>query len=355
MLKKEVFIALSVVILVGGCARTPDVSVRYFQPKTSIGFTVVRTVACTADDKLVIENGVSPTVSTSADREAMGSVDLSKLDGFLASSEISFTLRSDGRLQGTTVKTIGKAGEIGKAVLKLAATVGSFSNTNKFPLVCAYIREEAVKAKSVGVTLKYSGSVDATALTGTKDREPSLPAGFELQPDAATDDHLAAASGQLRLAVGEVQGKVAKFGSSKPPVMMNSDNPADTEIVMRSILDAAIEVRLGVGARGVRQYDWESTVPVLSARHTYSIPIPQAALFGQQKFELAIDDSGMVTKIAYDKTNGATDAIGLGQAIVDELKPDSAKDRAAALNAEADLIKAQQRLIKCKLDPTTCS
>jgi hypothetical protein len=99
---------------------------------------------------------------------------------------------------------------------------------------------------------------------------------------------------------------------------------------------------------------WSGGVYVPQHGTAYSLPIPEPALFGQQIFELAVEESGAISKVRYAKTGGfgaaltgASDALGL-------LKDETPTTEAGRLKAEADVIAQQQRLVACKLNPKEC-
>jgi hypothetical protein len=85
----------------------------------------------------------------------------------------------------------------------------------------------------------------------------------------------------------------------------------------------------------------------------YEVPIPRAAVFGKQQLGASFHESGAMTMVQYVSSPGAgqvlnvlNSALGLSKEIADK--------QAAELGAEANLIAAQQRLMRCKTDPSKC-
>ena len=99
---------------------------------------------------------------------------------------------------------------------------------------------------------------------------------------------------------------------------------------------------------------WAGTFPVGQLGTIYTIPIPHAAVFGKQSFELALDESGALTQLKYGKSTGAGGAIAVAQQGFDAVKPSTDSERAAAIEAEISLRKAQDHRAKCLADASAC-
>lgn len=90
----------------------------------------------------------------------------------------------------------------------------------------------------------------------------------------------------------------------------------------------------------------------------YPLPIQKAPHFGENKLELALSESGRVTKLIYTGSGDAAGMLGAITAFTDTQKDPAAvgtADQAKAVQAEADLIYQQQRLVLCQADPATCT
>ena len=99
----------------------------------------------------------------------------------------------------------------------------------------------------------------------------------------------------------------------------------------------------------------EAPVPVPDSAEHYWLPIPKAAFFGKQQFALALSGYGSVTKLEYGKSTGVSDATDVANALAKTAEGPSTAAQAAAVQAQSDLIYQQQRLVTCKVSPTTCS
>jgi len=96
-------------------------------------------------------------------------------------------------------------------------------------------------------------------------------------------------------------------------------------------------------------------VPTDSKDDTLTVPIPEAYLFGQTMFALAIADSGMITQLQYGSTSGASDVTNAVSSIATKLTPKTAEQKAEAVQGQADLIYQNERLAICEANPASCS
>ena len=88
----------------------------------------------------------------------------------------------------------------------------------------------------------------------------------------------------------------------------------------------------------------------------YDLPIQEAPWFGSHEVELQLHESGKVTKLHY---TGSPDAAGMLGALTEvrgafDEPAVSTADQAKAVQAEADLIYQQQRLVTCQTNPASC-
>ena len=107
---------------------------------------------------------------------------------------------------------------------------------------------------------------------------------------------------------------------------------------------------------GTPESVWQEDVPVplTSQDDLYDLPIPKAKFFGSAKFVLALSNYGSINKLGY-ATTGASDAAdaagSLGSAIGGSLKKSTQAEQASEVQAQADLIYQQQRLLQCRPTP----
>jgi hypothetical protein len=85
-----------------------------------------------------------------------------------------------------------------------------------------------------------------------------------------------------------------------------------------------------------------------------SIPIPKAPFFGGQTFVLALSEAGTVTTLTYGKESGTAAGLGAFNSVMTAFAPKSAADKAADIQAQADLKAQTQRLAVCEASPTDC-
>jgi hypothetical protein len=95
---------------------------------------------------------------------------------------------------------------------------------------------------------------------------------------------------------------------------------------------------------------WAGAVLVPQLGNPYTVPIPKGRPFGKQSLELALTDSGAITTLHYGRESGTAAVIGSVNDIVGAFPTET-----ATLNAQSDLIAAQQKNLKCKMDPSNCS
>jgi hypothetical protein len=86
----------------------------------------------------------------------------------------------------------------------------------------------------------------------------------------------------------------------------------------------------------------------------YQLPIPRAAMFGKQVFAASFDEAGSISQVQYAKDTGGAGVLNVLDAAASQLNRTDT-EQAAAYKAEADVIAAQQRLVKCKAAPASCS
>ena len=86
---------------------------------------------------------------------------------------------------------------------------------------------------------------------------------------------------------------------------------------------------------------------------TYKLPIPKPVLFGKQTFAIGLTDTGAVSTISYGKVDGSASALNSLSALA-SAQTTVASAKAAELQARADLIAQQQRVVLCESKPDQC-
>jgi len=323
--------------LCAGCAHIPDISVNYYLAKTRPSFKVTRTVACDSDDNVVASAVVVSTVTHHADTNSPVRIVVKPLRGPLSDNDVKFDFYPDGRLKGVNVTTTGQAEGVLKTALSVAATLGTFvSSRADFKALCEYIAKTSPTAKTL--TLTYEGEVDPKAVEGDP---PQRKVHFDLAPDLASTVY----ADKLRPAIGSVCAEVLETTPVAGPVAPQSEEPG---IRLKARQPALLHIQVKAGGKGgCSRLAWDGWVPIAQLGTPYEIPIPPAPWFGKQTFAATFEESGAMSLVQYVSTSGAGQLMNvINQAVTDA--QNEATRKAAAMNAEADLIKAQQRLVKCK-------
>ena len=120
-------------------------------------------------------------------------------------------------------------------------------------------------------------------------------------------------------------------------------------------LQKTASVTLVVKAQDARKKSTTIGTDIISVpqQGTYTLPIPKAALFGKQSFQLTLSDTGDITTVDYGKLSGAAGA-GNAAAAVASAYPTATANAANELKSQADIIAQQHRLIGCHTNPTGC-
>ncbi|HEX3097500.1 MAG TPA: hypothetical protein VHQ02_07260 [Usitatibacter sp.] len=322
------------VLACAGCAQLPDATIHYYLARTTVGFKAVRTVACTAEGKLVSATTVTPTVVHAADRSETLALPLAQLKSRFVDGDLKVDLYDDGRLKGVNATATGEAEPILKAAMAIAETVAAV------PLDVARDRNAACDVKAPNRkprTLTYEGEIDVSA---------SGPQPLQPDPDAK----------ELLDTVGGVCAYVEKI--TEPPTAFEyAPAPGDAVIRVRPPGVARVVVRAG-NLRSFCNADppvWKGDIAAaqLGRGHEYALPVPKPPLFGKQVFAATFQESGALSSVQYSSTAGTgstLDTLGAGISGI----TGAAAARATQLKAESDLIEQQERLVRCRADPSTC-
>lgn len=340
---KPILIAL-VAAAVSGCARVPDVTYRYYPTKWQTLATITQTVGCNANGtQLVVRN--LPSVATSYTSDLEGTplqLRIKSLEGWVgpfADSDVTMTLTDDGRLKSINQSTTGQGEAIVKAVVTLIATMGILTKPLPIPLPECKVIEKWGEGKPV--SLIYTTTINSSALGSTVAFLP------------------ARESSELHDLIVRVLPKLsAKVATGAPVQAPASFEPGwwETAVLVElqrtAYADVLFEAEGGmapVGQIGKARIVFPMECAGDACR--YKLPIPRAALFGTQKFQLVVGESGAVTSIGYTKTSGTAGAVN---AVNAALSSETATAKAAELKAQADLIAQEQRLVLCQTRPAEC-
>ena len=201
-------IASVVVVMLLGCANTPEVQVSYYLPKSALKLELIRTLACNDDNRLSFVSNVIPTDIHFSDRDARHTISLRDLDGVLSHSNSVFEFHDDGRLKAINAKSTGQGGAIVTSGLGLISNTSSLVGEppEREPVVngepdpqkkaCDYIGKWGTGEPKV-MTLKFEGTVEPVKNSG----EEICSLNSSLQPTLDTLVH----ADQLKFILGPVQ------------------------------------------------------------------------------------------------------------------------------------------------------
>ncbi len=329
-------LAIIAMVFISGCAKIPAVSSKYFLTKSSLRVDVVRSLSCDSSGLLAAANVVTPVIANSADLDAAQDFNLQELRGPFTDPDVKVEYYEDGRLKSINATQTGTARQVVESVLDAAGALRAGreedGESSEFD-ACEYIKKHGDDKTEV-LTLQYSG-----ALTVPKNGSQKI------DPIGVSQLHHKA----LFNYVGDI---TAHVGSSN---LKRLDHPVAHDAKEQPSLLVArqlTEARFEVYASGGRI--WQGAVLLALPGNEYGIPIPDSAAFGKQEFVVTFADSGALETLQYVSESGAADAGALLQSTIEGARGPSAADQAKAVQAEADLIKQQQRLAKCRANPVEC-
>jgi hypothetical protein len=332
------FSAVALALVLPGCAHLPDATVTYYLPRTEIRFKVIRTVACDAQNTLIVINSATPTVTNSADRSERFQIYLPDLKGWLSDADVKFDFFEDGRLRNINATSTGEGEPILKTIVSiaLAAAVLASDGGKDYTKECALIKKFAGDKP---LTITYEGRVDVTkAPTESQDIEP--------------EDATAVYASQLVGAIGGVCAFVTGTEQANEPA---SYSPRDGDALLRARQPGIAKIRITTGTmeRCKGTDIWNGQLPVAQIGKPYTLPMPKPVLFGKEAFGASFSESGALTSLQYTSNTGVGQALNVANAALTGVQNETAQ-KAAAVKAEADLIAQQQRLAQCLADRATC-
>jgi hypothetical protein len=342
MLKRMTMILI--IGLLSGCASTPNVMYSYYPSRANSNVTVTQTIDCNSDQTalVVVHSTTVNTLYSANYSKGPYSVRIKKLDGFFADSSVEFNFFEDGRLKSINQTTTGQGETILKSAISLAAALAPLGAGA--PEALKPIPEcNTVKSWGGGkpVTLIYAKKIDYE-----KDAD-GLP--HNLDPDPATKGLYTELGKNNRLPLLQVTINAPTSIKSAASYISPSSGLFDNVVLLT--LQETENVQVDVGASGQSIWSGNITIP---GNKTYDLPIPKAALFGQQNFALTLSEAGAITQIKYGKTTGVSGPLNVATSAVKAEVPGSTSDKVAETKAQADLIAQQQRLARCKANPSKC-
>lgn len=333
MKARHVLLVASLLVL-GGCASTPEVSLRYFAPRATTTLTVTQSIDCSADKKrLLVSHTPSPTTGYARDPARSFVLDTSALKSAWANTELTVEWTDDGRLKSINHTATGQGETIVKSVVELVASPLGGAPPQAAAAVCGKL---AALNGGKPAAIIYEGSIDHGKSAGAQS--------VRLQPAPGSRAVFDALSPGLPNLTFEAGARPASEAMTTPKVTLAESAVARVTLTGT----AATSLQLRVGSDVV----WTGKAVVPTAE-TYEVPIPRPRPFGKQTFALALFESGAIQKLTYNADTGAAAAANAAKAAA-SFGTTSDQAAAAAMNAESDLIAASQRLANCQAKPADC-
>jgi hypothetical protein len=334
--------------VVTACASTPDMRVGYYLPTGSTDFKAVETIACDPDFHVLGVVNATITSSYRADRSRQVVVPIKKLDGAFSDTTVGFDFYDDGRLKGLNAETTGQ----GEAIVKAAAAI--FSN-----LILAVDGGGPTAPDDCKNIAKWGGDKKVLSLTyvGSTTFSDAIPQGEKFYTKALEPETNSFFYWKELQQIGSVCSRIGPSVQGDPvgnPVQGTKDSSFRLELRQPAVARVEVVKFAGPNCSGdVLRVVSSAEVQVPQNGSPQFILLPRAAVFGKQSVNLTLSEAGAITKLGFGKTNGtaaALNAFGAAAGAVDETRA----ERLTRLKEEADLIVAQERLVKCLADNVTC-
>ena len=316
----------------------PKVTISHYLPAASLAIVVTQTATCTGEGRPVIVDAVVMTASYRADKKVEDPIDLAKLGSGLTKADATFDFFPDARLKSVNSKQTGQAGAALGSLFKLVASAAAATPTkSEIKESCEEIKKLVGDGKALTIVSRGSTNFEAS-MEGL--RQTSV-------PSSLYNDKLKKIFGKL----------TAEYSVGPVSELLNPDVNADSEQGLTLRKTAPVTVTVSIERDGKSaQYSEIVLAPQKGKDQEYKLPIQKGPWFGENAFELALHDSGSVIKLRYGGGGDAGAAIAALSDAHATFKDESVStaDKAKAVQAEADLIYQQQRLVLCQADPTTC-
>jgi len=380
-------VPIPVLAVLDACSSVPSVSRPYYFPEGRADIVITQTLGCkvttpSADSKTPDVPGERPIVRSVAsatvaytyvpdyESTATHSLNVSDLDRLVSDSDVGITLTDDGRL--TSINSIN-AGETAAIVKSIASVAGVFTGTK---LLLDY-RTTTLQVHHCQDIIDYGAPVDAQkqpglhTLTLTYKQRLLFPKGDHA---TAPDKKSYGVNVDVPIPLDPGSNPFTGGNSPFPPFTFQmtsaterkiqpawtDDDPTGPSIDVPQMKLLVLKMIGPLGDMSKTEVFWNDTMLVPSDT-SVKIPLPKAPWFGKltTSMQFASSGSGLVNKVEYNKTNGLSDLFSAGAQTVNQAFPPSPApqtetQKAAAIQAQADLIYQQQRLVSCQLDPKSC-
>ena len=335
--------AIGAVGLTTGCASMPNLKVGYYLPRAELSVSVTQTATCTADNIPITATDVKWEPAYLQNKEKLHEVDLSKLGSGVSKADITLEFYADGRLKSLNTTQTGQGQSILQTALKfaVAATALDVTQVTSQSEACNALRKFAGNAQTLTIlrrgTTHFSDDPHESRRKSFSVEQVSLPS-IQFQ--------------RIEPIFGYVTGY---FEKSRDTTVVhnlaeNYDGPA---LTLLQPAEVTVTINLANADKSERNWTTSMFVPQLGIE--YRLPLQKAPWFGENIVELALDPSGMVTKLRYSGNPDAAGAVAVLTDLRGATDGESTTEKAEQLKAEADLILQQHRLVTCQADPDKCT
>ena len=330
--------SLSLPLLLVGCAHLPDATVQYYLPKTEVSFGVIRTVACDSNNYVLMADVVTPTVSHVADRDAIKKVSLASMRGKFSDSDVKFEYYDDGRLQGFNGASTGQGEAILKTAITTAGAIVMLGGVKiPHPTECAAIRKLGGEKP---LALTYQGKFDLR----------------NKQPQPLPPEHVSQIIIDQHSLSGVVGNACAMLLEEKAALLRSSYAPKEGDILLSLREPGLAKIKVAAECENIASQKsiWEGYVTVAQFGTFYDLPLPPPTTFGKRGVAASFSESGALKLVQFTSDTGVGQALNIMNAAYTTAEEKTTAEKAAAIQAKADLIAQQQRLLQCLAEPKNC-
>lgn len=335
-------------LLISACVSNPPMTYRYMPATGFVSVTVIESLACDSNDKVLYRSIAPPTITPgyqAAEGDAW-TVTIQDANRNVANTDFTFTRWDDGRLKGINSVATGQGAEIIKAAI---AVVGA--------VVGAGAPSEPTDGK-ICTELKAINKDGTVAITYTRTAlfsEFPAPSAGDLSADLSIPE--GSSSSEI---FGRLQ-KLAHFDQFNLTLKrLNTDltpakpvtKPSENDYIMLDLQKVELG-ELSVTRRGAAIASVKVLIPSPKKEDKWQLPIPRAKAFGKSTFAVTLAESGIVTSIQYAKDTGSTNALGAAGALGDAATH-SQSEKLAALKLEDDVIAENNRHVQCLAQKPEC-
>ena len=348
MTAKTTLSPIAVCIFLSACSSSSTLEFAHMLPVPIATASASISVACASDDTVLFEATGKVSVGHIAGETAKNFT----LGGAaLRDGKYVVEFYPDQRLKGINSNQAGQGADTLKAVLTTLAPTLATGNVSSPPIkdedFCRKIAN-VTSDKSTPITIRYHGEtkkvLDETTGGNSKNKEEYTT--LQLKQQIGTLD--------ISSAIEAVKFKSRAIRSIPPPLQTTGGSviTLPRQKVIETLLEICVKRPTGTDTPQCSSFYTDAFV--VSSAETYPVALPEAGLFGSREFGISLTESGGVSRIQFSDTGGFTEAINGGNSVLDTFRPSTSQEKAAALNSEADLIAAQERLLRCRAKPADC-